>query len=105
MTQANQKSEVALKSVINDLIGAWNRHDVRAFAQPFALDADFTNVFGMRAKGREAIAQFHTPIFKTMFKDSRLVATETTVRILRPDVAAIDAHWEMTGARDPHGSE
>jgi len=105
MTQADQQSEIALKSVINGLVTAWNRHDARAFAQHFATNADFTNVFGMRAKGREAIAQFHTPIFDSMFRDSRLVATETTVRILRPDVAAIDARWEMTGARDPHGNE
>ena len=37
-----------------------------------------------------------------MFKDSHLSVTETRVRLIRPDVAAVDVKWTMTGARDPH---
>jgi hypothetical protein len=39
-----------------------------------------------------------------MFKESRLEATETHTRQIRPDVAAVDVHWEMSGARDPSGN-
>lgn len=91
------------RRVVSSLVEAWNRHDAQAFAAPFAPDADFTNVFGMHARGREAIAQFHAPIFATMFKESRLAATETRTRPIRPDVAAVDLRWEMTGARGPDG--
>jgi uncharacterized protein (TIGR02246 family) len=66
------------------------------FAQPFATDADFANVFGMHAKGRGAVERFHEPIFRTMFKDSRLTQTDVRVRFLRDDVAALDIGWEMT---------
>jgi uncharacterized protein (TIGR02246 family) len=98
-------SESAVKHLVDSLVSAWNRHDAQAFARPFASDADFTNVFGMHATGREAIRQFHAPIFDTMFRESRLSATDTRVRFLRPDVAAIDVGWEMTGARDPDGRD
>jgi uncharacterized protein (TIGR02246 family) len=97
--------ENAVRQLVESFVDAWNVHGARAFARVFADDADFTNVFGMHARGRETIEQFHRPIFQTIFKDSRLAAIETTVRFIRPDVAAVDVRWEMTGARDPMGKE
>jgi uncharacterized protein (TIGR02246 family) len=94
----------AIEDLVRALEAAWNRHDAHAFAQAFAEDADFTNVFGMVQKGRAGIEAGHAPIFKTMFKDSRLTVTETRVRLVRADVAAVDVKWTMTGARDPHGN-
>jgi uncharacterized protein (TIGR02246 family) len=95
--------DAAAARIVKALVEAWNAHDAAGFAASFAEDADFTNVFGMRAGGRAAIAAFHAPVFATMFKDSRLVATEIWVRELRHDIAAVDLHWDMTGARGPDG--
>ena len=97
-------AHTAIEDLVRALEAAWNRHDAHAFAQAFAEDADFTNVFGMVQKGRAGIEAGHAPIFKTMFKDSRLAVTETRVRLIRSDVAAVDVKWTMTGARDPHGN-
>jgi uncharacterized protein (TIGR02246 family) len=94
----------AAEGLVNSLVAAWNAHDARAFARCFAEDANFTNVFGMHAKGRAAIETFHAPIFATMFKDSRLAATQTRSRALRADIVAFDVRWEMTGARGPDGA-
>ena len=102
MTDKN--AEQAIKGLAHALEAAWNRHDARALAEVFAEDADFTNVFGMVATGRVAIEALHAPLFKTMFKDSHLTVLETRVRMIRPDVAAVDVKWTMTGARDPHGN-
>jgi uncharacterized protein (TIGR02246 family) len=101
---ADKNVEQAIEGLARALEGAWNRHDARALGEPFAEDADFTNVFGMLARGRAAIEALHAPLFKTMFTDSRLTITETRVRLIRPDVAAVDVKWTMTGARDPHGN-
>ncbi|MGE5147485.1 MAG: SgcJ/EcaC family oxidoreductase [Candidatus Eiseniibacteriota bacterium] len=97
--------EQGVASMVDALVKAWNVHDPRAFAACFAADADFTNVFGMAAKGRDAVEQFHAPIFETMFRDSRLSATDTRTRFLNDEIAAVDVRWEMTGARDPMGKE
>ena len=94
----------AIEDLARALEAAWNRHDAHALAEPFAEDADFTNVFGMVATGRAAIEALHAPLLKTMFTDSRLTVTGTRVRLIRPDVAAVDVRWTMTGARDPHGN-
>ncbi len=98
----------ATKNVIDGLAAklaeAWNRHDARALAAIFAEDADFTNVFGVAVKGRAGIEGLHAPIFQNMFRDSHLTVTQTRIRLMRPDIAAVDVKWTMTGARDPHGN-
>ncbi|NJM92072.1 MAG: SgcJ/EcaC family oxidoreductase [Rhodospirillaceae bacterium] len=96
--------EQAAEGLARALETAWNHHDAHALAEPFADDADFTNVFGMAVRGRAAIEALHAPLFKTMFTDSRLTVLETRVRMIRSDVAAVDVKWTMTGARDPHGN-
>ena len=102
---AANSGEQGVASMVDALVKAWNVHDPRAFAACFAADADFTNVFGMAAKGRDAVEQFHAPIFETMFRDSRLSATEMRTLFLNDAIAAVDVRWEMTGARDPKGKE
>jgi uncharacterized protein (TIGR02246 family) len=97
--------EQATDKIVAAMVGAWNSHDAHAFAAIFSPDADFTNVFGMVAQGRAEIEGFHRPIFETMFKESRLTALQTRTRPIRPDVAAADVHWEMSGARDPSGGQ
>ena len=98
----------AVTRTINDLAArlelAWNQHDARAFAATFAEDADFTNVFGVALHGRAAIERSHANIFATMFKDSAITATVSHIRVIRPDVATVDLHWDMTGARDVRGN-
>ena len=39
-----------------------------------------------------------------MFRDSTLAVVDTRRRLIRPDVAAVDVRWKMTGARDPMGN-
>ena len=70
-----------------DLPHTWNATDSQAFAAPFAPDADFVNVYGMHARGRDAIAQGHEFILRGPYAGSRVAYTVEAVRLLRPDVA------------------
>jgi uncharacterized protein (TIGR02246 family) len=94
----------AIVAVIDRFVDGWNRHDAKAFAAVFAEDADFTNWRGTSASGRSKIAEFHAPIFATIFKNSHQRYTGIKTRFIRPDVAAVDVHWEMTGATDAQGN-
>jgi uncharacterized protein (TIGR02246 family) len=96
---ANAKDEEAIQKVLAQQAEAWNRHDAKAFSMVFAEDADFTNVVGMSAHGRSEIEKFHAPMFATRFKDTHLKITNTKIRFIKPDVAAVDGWWEMTGAK------
>ncbi len=101
----HEQSEKAIKQLLDRFIDAWNRHDPKAFSMVFAEDADFTNVGGKSAHGRAEVEKFHAPKFATNLKDTHQKITETKIRFITPDVAAVDARWEMTGARRMDGQE
>lgn len=93
----------AADQIAATLVETWNRHDAKAFSSIFSPAAEFTNVFGMKASGRDEVERFHAPLFATMFRDSRLGIAEVSSRQIRPDVATVDLHWSMSGAYDPKG--
>jgi uncharacterized protein (TIGR02246 family) len=94
----------AIVAVMDRFVGAWNQHDAIAFAAIFAEDADFTNWRGEGASGQAKIEAFHAPMFATIFKDSHLRYTAIKTRLIRPDVAAVDVQWHMTGVTDAQGN-
>ena len=95
LTTDTAKDEAAIRSIVTQLQDGWNAHDGKAFAAPFAADADYVVVNGMYIKGREAIEKDHTGIFTSIYKDSRNAATVKSLRFLRPDVAVVHVEWNM----------
>ena len=95
----------AIQTTLDNLSKAWNIHDPKAFSMGFSEDADFTNVRGMSAHGRDSIAIFHEKPFATWFSASNLKTTGKRIRFLTADIAAVDAWWEMTGAKTPDGKD
>ena len=97
--------KTAINAVITDrFLAGWNTHDAHLFASAFALDADFTNVRGVSASGRENIEQFHAQAFQKMFMQSNQTAEVKKIRLMKPDVAVVDVRWEMTGALTADGA-
>ena len=90
--------------VTESFIVSWNNHDARNFASLFAEDAVLTNVVGEIAKGRHAIEMFHEPLFRSIFKDSRLSAEDVQVRVVDQDVSSVDLIWGLAGVLDPNGN-
>jgi len=101
--QTQTADEQAIYGVMDSFMDAWNHHDAKAWTSVFTEDADFTNVLGVSASGRSDIEQFHANVFATIFKDSHQRYTGIKIRFIRPDVAAVDVHWEMTGSTSPAG--
>ena len=100
----------AVQALVSKLVAASNANDVKAFADVFAADADFTNVFGQRAMGRSKIEEFHAPYYsgsrqpgRPSFINAKLTVLENRIRFLRHDVAAVDVKWQQTGAISPDG--
>lgn len=89
------EDEAALREIVKQLQDGWNAHDGKAFAAPFAADADYVVVNGAYIKGRPAIEQGHTQIFSTIYKDSHNVGAVKSVRFLRPDVAVVHVEWNL----------
>jgi uncharacterized protein (TIGR02246 family) len=79
------------------LTDAWNAADAAAFANQFAPDADFVNIFATHVSGRDEIAQLHKTIFDTIYKGSSNTFTVEEVRALgdRAAVAHIRANLHV----------
>jgi uncharacterized protein (TIGR02246 family) len=105
--------EKAIRNLVEANYKAFNDHDAKAFSKLFHGDADFTNVIGWTAKGREEIEAFHKPYFaetrtpgQPSFRNVLLKAAGgPVIRFLRADVATVDFRWAMTGAINPEGKD
>ena len=103
-SKARQKDEEAVQKVVAAFTAAVNKHDARAFSMVFHENADFTNIWGMRARGRKAIEDFHRPLFEgdgvkvPSFKAAVFKVLDTSIRLVRPDVAVVDVTWSQTGS-------
>jgi uncharacterized protein (TIGR02246 family) len=103
--QANEAADQqAIREVVNKFMDAWNRHDAKDFAKVFTVDADFTNWRGVGANGRLKIEEVHAPMFATVFKNSHQKYSDIKTRFIRPEVAAVDVRWQMTGVLDAQGN-
>nr|BBH87925.1 hypothetical protein KTC_26760 [Thermosporothrix sp. COM3] len=81
--------EQAIRSLYQQLIDAWNNGDGQAYGAVFTEDASYVDVTGTNTQGRHAISASHQHMFQTFLKGSQLVATITSIRFLRPDVALL----------------
>lgn len=95
--------EVDVIRVINTFAETWNRHDMNAFADLFAEDAEFVNVVGLWWKGRTAIKSAHEFTHQTMFKHSQLGIQEVAIRFPVPGLAIARCRWTLEGHVSPVG--
>jgi uncharacterized protein (TIGR02246 family) len=94
----------AVKALMAEFRAAWNAHDAARLSRVFAEDTEYTSLRGNRAGGRVGVRAHHSAGFQTMLKESVLVVDGIKVREVRPDVAAVDVWWSMTGVRDEAGA-
>jgi uncharacterized protein (TIGR02246 family) len=97
------EDRAAVESVVHAFSECWNRHDMAAFAELFAADAEFVNVVGMWWKGRAEIKAAHEFTHATMFKSSRLTILGTSVRFPAPQLAIARSRWLLENHVSPDG--
>jgi uncharacterized protein (TIGR02246 family) len=95
--------KIAIEGLVQSFIDGWNAADGAACARPFAADADFTAITGLKARGRDAIAIGHQEILSTLYRGSRNSAKVESIRFLRPDVAVADVTFRFLGDPMPFG--
>lgn len=90
--------------IVEAFAGCWNKHDMNAFAELFAPDAEFVNVVGLWWKGRAEIKAAHEFTHQTLFKNSRLTLAEVSTRFLTPQIAIARCRWNLVGHVTPEGT-
>lgn len=102
---ASEADAAAVKQVVASYDDAFNQHDAHAVGALFADEGDFTNMRGASRHGRKDIEQNYGNLFSGVLKTSHRTDTVKNVRFLTPEMAEVDADWEMTGTRGADGSE
>jgi uncharacterized protein (TIGR02246 family) len=82
---------------------AWNRHDTRALAALFTLDADLVNVGARHWKGRTEIEVQHA-VRAAQFNVSTWSNREVHVQPIAADITLLHLSWAMSGDKDPDGT-
>jgi uncharacterized protein (TIGR02246 family) len=98
------RDEADIRKVETGLQEAWNHHDMSAWANLFAEDADFVNVVGWWWKGRPEIERKHTDAHAFIFRESTLTIDEVHTRFLTPQIAVVHVLWSLVGSRKPDGT-
>jgi uncharacterized protein (TIGR02246 family) len=89
------EDEAAIRAIVTRLQDAWNAGDSKAWSAPFAEDADYVVVNGLKIKGREMIEAGHRRIFDTVYKESHNSASVQSIRFLRDDIAITHVEWRL----------
>src|SRR5690242_6815441 len=91
--------DAAIRRLVDIFVEGWNAGDGEACARPFAVDADFVNIMGLRARGRDLIARGHGEILSTVYRDTEMKGTVQSIRMVRPDVAVLDVDFLLQSPR------
>ena len=99
------KNEKLVRAVYEDLIEAWNRHDVPAVSKLWAIDGDHLEPDGTRVKGRDAVGKLFRHQHDTVFKESVLDMNLQDVWFHGDGMSIVDGTYELKGAKLPNGTE
>lgn len=94
---------VKVTNTIHAFAECWNRHDMTAFAELFASDAEFVNVVGLWWKGRDEIRKAHEVTHATIFKNSHLSISDVSIRFPAETIAIARCRWVLEGHVSPEG--
>ena len=101
------KSDQSLiEQVVENWNTAWQTKDAKLAAQDYSDDADWTNAFGMKRKGRAEIEKILGEVFSLPFVMAGQSETANqSIRFIKPDVALVITRVERAGQRTPSGAE
>jgi len=93
-----------VEKAVQNYMDAWNTHNAHAVAMTYAEDCDFVNNFGTLTHGRAGMEATFGPFMTGVYSETHQTGKIRTIRYIKPDVAAVDVDWEMTGAKNPDGT-
>jgi uncharacterized protein (TIGR02246 family) len=103
--KVSEADSAAVKVVVAGYDDAFNKHDAHAVGALFADEGDFTNMRGASKHGRKDIEQNYGNLFNGGLKTAHRTDTLKNIKFITPEVAEMDADWEMTGTKAADGSD
>ena len=95
---AQNDTQEQIKLVISNYEQAWNRHDAKALAEQYHLDATWVNWFGAYYKGRPDIEKHYQTTHSTYFKATHFTTRSIEdITLIKPDMALVHVRTDLSG--------
>lgn len=101
--QAQSEDEKSIQKVVIDFETAFNAKDAKETARFWAEDSEFVTYQGKLLKGRQEVESYFQNTFIRFYQTAKNKLFSPTVKFIKPDVAAVDVKWEITGRTDAEG--
>ncbi len=101
---SSAKDKKSIEQAIENWNVAWKTKNAKMAAQDYSDDADWTNAYGMKQKGRAEIEKILTEVFSLAFvMEGNSETIEQTIRFLKADLATVITRVERKGQKLPSG--
>jgi uncharacterized protein (TIGR02246 family) len=100
--------EAAIRKILADYVGAWNRHDMTAWGKLFTDDVDYVNRGGGWWRSNKENVEGHKLIHDMLVRQKQKMTYKSDVEkitFLKPDIAVVHVTWEWPGFTLPSGEE
>jgi uncharacterized protein (TIGR02246 family) len=104
MTAQGTPDEAAITELVTARSRAWTAGDEQGYARLLTPDADIASATGRTASGRDAVIQLYREQRAGAYAGAALSTKVTKVRMIRSDVAIVDADYELAGLRSTSAS-
>jgi uncharacterized protein (TIGR02246 family) len=99
------QNEKQIRQLYTDFVKAWNKHDVDAMTELWAIDGDTMEPDGTHAQGRTAVGILLQREHQTVFDKTTIDLSVSDVWFPSENVALVDGGYEITGIHTPWGQE
>lgn len=103
--QLSDADEKAIRDIIKGQETAWNKHDMKAYMEPYRDDADAINIVGMYWRGKAAILKHLSDFHATSFKDLEETLDEVNVHSIGDGYAIAILIWKVGAFKSPNGAD
>ena len=101
-----KEDEAAIRRLIANWDQGWKVFDPELTTRGYASDADWTNAFGISRKGQADIHKFLADLYKNPgIRSRQSTPSTTTIRFIRPDIAAASSYRHTVGQKSASGAE
>jgi len=101
--QAQSEDEKSIQKVVTEFETAFNAKDAKATARFWADDGEFVTYQGKLLLGHQEVENYFQNTFVQFYQTAKNKLFAPTVKFIKPDVAAVDVKWEITGRTDTDG--
>lgn len=95
----------AIIKVIEQFQTTWNKKDAKAMVSLFSDDAEFTDIMGQIARGKDQIEQMHAFVFEKVMKTAQLSMHNFYLRNISEDLVLVTCKWHTEFHTDFDGKE